>query len=185
MLFTAVSFSWQPRLRKSPTCFHLIICHRSSPLVRGRTLDSGHEGKVYSVGVNNTPCVEGLIWYLHRLPARVNGIWIHEGRLILADQLVSIFRFFSPFSSYTLQIALTCLFAAHNRHLTVFWRNLLRLFSGMEALKLPEECTVKGASTFLSTFIVFSRDPNGTQFQHIVTRNVENLLRTLCYCICK
>ncbi|KAL7639589.1 UNVERIFIED_CONTAM: hypothetical protein RMT77_010090 [Armadillidium vulgare] len=55
---------------------------------------------------------------------------------------------------------------------------------GMEALKLPEESTVKSASIFFSCFIVCSRDQNGISFQQVVSHNVENLLRTLCFCIC-
>lgn len=55
---------------------------------------------------------------------------------------------------------------------------------GVEALKLPEEQTVRGAGYFLSSFIVLSRDPNGTALQPVVAHNSETLVRTLLFCIC-
>lgn len=56
----------------------------------------------------------------------------------------------------------------------------------MEALKLPEEHTVKASSSFLTCFIAFSRDPKvGTHYHTIVSHNVDHLVRTLCYGICK
>ncbi|CAL4066071.1 unnamed protein product, partial [Meganyctiphanes norvegica] len=55
---------------------------------------------------------------------------------------------------------------------------------GIEALKLPEEQTVRGSGYFLSSFIVLSRDPNGTSLQPVVAHNSETLVRTLLFCIC-
>ena len=55
----------------------------------------------------------------------------------------------------------------------------------MAALKLPEEISVRDAGSFLSAFIVYSREVNGGHFQPIVQHNIEHLVRTLLYSICK
>lgn len=56
--------------------------------------------------------------------------------------------------------------------------------TGVEALKLPEETTVRSAGHFLASFIVLSRDPNGGCLQPVVAHNSETLVRTLMFCIC-
>lgn len=57
--------------------------------------------------------------------------------------------------------------------------------AGIEALKLPEEGTVRSASYFLSNFINMSRDPAGGSLQPVVAHNAETLVKTLMFCICK
>lgn len=57
--------------------------------------------------------------------------------------------------------------------------------AGIEALKLPEEGTVRSASYFLSNFINMSRDPAGGTLQPVVAHNAETLVKTLMFCICK
>ena len=57
--------------------------------------------------------------------------------------------------------------------------------AGVEALKLPEEGTVRSAGYFLSSFINISRDPVGGSLQPVVAHNAETLVKTLMFCICK
>lgn len=56
--------------------------------------------------------------------------------------------------------------------------------TGVEALKLPEEGTVRSAGHFLAGFINLSRDPTGGCLQPVVAHNTETLVRTLMFCIC-
>ncbi|KAK4310687.1 hypothetical protein Pmani_017765 [Petrolisthes manimaculis] len=55
---------------------------------------------------------------------------------------------------------------------------------GVEALKLPEEGTVRSAGHFLASFVNVSRDPAGGSLQPIVAHNTDALVKTLMYCIC-
>lgn len=69
---------------------------------------------------------------------------------------------------------------------SVFSFYALTLFCilGVEALKLPEEGTVRSAGHFLSSFILLSRDASIGCLQPVVAHNTETLLRTLMFCIC-
>ncbi|XP_076054811.1 importin-13-like protein cdm isoform X2 [Oratosquilla oratoria] len=55
---------------------------------------------------------------------------------------------------------------------------------GVEALKLPEDSTIKWAGQFLSSFVLLSRDPSCAGLHPIVSHNIETLVRTLMFCIC-
>ncbi|KAK7073770.1 hypothetical protein SK128_019341 [Halocaridina rubra] len=70
------------------------------------------------------------------------------------------------------------LIVSHHNHIAPLFH------LGVEALKLPEEGTVRGAGHFLASFINLSRDPNGGCLQPVVAHNSETLVRTLMFCIC-
>ncbi|XP_063872317.1 importin-13-like isoform X2 [Scylla paramamosain] len=70
------------------------------------------------------------------------------------------------------------LLTAHHNHLAPLFH------LGVEALKLPEEGTVRSAGIFLAAFINMSRDPAGGSLQPVVAHNAETLVKTLMFCIC-
>ncbi|XP_063602687.1 importin-13-like [Penaeus indicus] len=70
------------------------------------------------------------------------------------------------------------LVSAHHNHVAPLFH------LGVEALKLPEEGTVRSAGHFLSSFILLSRDASIGCLQPVVAHNTETLLRTLMFCIC-
>lgn len=70
------------------------------------------------------------------------------------------------------------LIVSHHNHITPLFH------LGVEALKLPEEGTVRAAGQFLASFINLSRDPNVGCLQPVVAHNTETLVRTLMFCIC-
>jgi len=55
----------------------------------------------------------------------------------------------------------------------------------IEALKLPEEGSVKSASSFLSHFLNLCRDHKGVMYKPIIHQNTEHFVRTLMSVICK
>ena len=57
--------------------------------------------------------------------------------------------------------------------------------AGLEALSLPEDGTIKAASSFLSHFLALSRDSKGAMYEPVVRQNTEHFLRTLITCICE
>lgn len=82
------------------------------------------------------------------------------------------------------QKCIHCVGYVHIAMYTVLGISQFTTPTGVEALKLPEEGTVRSAGHFLASFIVLSRDPNGGCLQPVVAHNTETLIRTLMFCIC-